>query len=103
MLSGLCWRSLCRDNEAVCLLSVFPHSVVQPVSVQMPCMSGLHVPAERSRSISDCAHPHLSPNTSAKWNSESVECRNCWDGGGGIQPGMEGLALLGKPGCARSQ
>lgn len=84
MLSGLCWRSQCRDNEAIFLLFMFPHSVAQPgpTAVQMPCKSGLHVPAERSRSVSGCAHPHLSPNTLAKWNSESVECRAA---------GMEGV------------
>lgn len=83
--------------------STWSHLCAQPQGCrrQMPCKSGLHVPTERSRSISGCAHPHLNPSTLAKWNSAALTWRVCGVqellGWRGCQPGMERLALLGKP------
>lgn len=70
---------VCAGDHSAEIMKLFPHSVAQPgpTSVQMPCMSGLHVPAERSRRISGCSPPHLSPSTLAKWKSGVLTCRVC--------------------------
>ena len=111
MLSGLCWRSQRRDNEAVFLPFAFPDGAAQPGLTPLAsagsgagrrqwggrCSAscrqrGLRAPMERSGNSSGCGHPQLNPNTLAKWKSSALTCKPAPVYGMQEAPGMEGVS-----------